>query len=92
MRLNDSYGNLIGQIMLIKPFTSLSKVCSLILQEKKRRNIGHGVNMVYPVEAAVALYSNNGNKVIIKVIMVVKEWGIARKRGLFVPIVVSLVI
>ena len=63
----------------------------MILQEEKRRNIGHGVNMVYPVEAVAALYSNNSNKVIIKVIMV-KEWGIARKRGLFVPIVVSLVI
>ena len=48
--------------------------------------------MVYLVEAAVAIYVNNGNKVIIKVIIVVKEGGIPRKRGLFVPIVVSLVI
>lgn len=78
--------------MLIEPFHSLSKVCSLILQEEKRRNIHHGVNMVYFVEAAAAMYVNNGNKVIIKVIMVVKEGGIPRKRGLFVPIVVSLVI
>lgn len=48
--------------------------------------------MVYPIEATTAMHVNNGNKVIIKVIMVVNEGGIPRKRGLFVPIVVSLVI
>ena len=37
MGLNDSYGNVISQILLIEPFPSLSKVCSLILQEEKRR-------------------------------------------------------
>ena len=31
MGLNDSYGNIIGQILLIEPFHSVSKVCSLIL-------------------------------------------------------------
>ena len=57
MGLNDNYGNLIGQILLIEPFPLLSKVCSLILQEKKRRNIGHG-NIRYNLETAVAMFVN----------------------------------
>lgn len=61
MGLNDSYGNIIGQILLVEPFPSVSKVCSLILQEEKRRSIGHGVNMVYPVEATT-MYANNNNR------------------------------
>ena len=44
--LNDSYRDLIGQILLIEPFPSLSKVCSLVLQEEKMRNIGNTVNVV----------------------------------------------
>ena len=62
MGLNDSYGNLIGQILLIEHFPSLSKVCSLILQEEKRGNIGHGANMTYLVEAVAAMFVNNSNK------------------------------
>ena len=46
MGLNDSYGTLIGQILLIEPFPSLSKVFSLISQEEKRRSIGNTVNVV----------------------------------------------
>ena len=57
MGLNDSYGNLIGQILLIEPFPSLSKVCSLILQEEKR-SIGNTVNLVQQLDA-VAMYVNN---------------------------------
>lgn len=59
MGVNDSYGNFIDQILLIEPFPSLSKVCSLILQEEKRRTIGHDINMVHPMEAD-AMYVNNG--------------------------------
>ena len=58
MGLDDSYGNLIGQILLIEPFPTLSKVCSLVLQEDKRRNIGNIVNVVQQVDA-VAMYVNN---------------------------------
>ena len=58
MGLNDSYGNLIGQILLIEPFPTLSKVCSLVLQEEKRRNISNIVNVVQQVDA-VAMYVNN---------------------------------
>ena len=46
MGLNDSYGHIINQILLIEPFPSLSKVCSSIFQEEKRRNIGQGFNMI----------------------------------------------
>ena len=51
MGLNDSYGNIKGQILLIGPFPSISKFCSLILQEEKRRSLSHGVNMIYPTKA-----------------------------------------
>ncbi|XP_075665558.1 uncharacterized protein LOC142635252 [Castanea sativa] len=57
MGLNDRYGILIGQILLIEPFPSLSKVCSLVLQEEKRRNIGPTVNMVQQLDV-VAMYAN----------------------------------
>lgn len=59
MLLNDSYGNLTSQILLAESLPSINKVCSLILQEEKRRSIGHGVNVVYPVEATT-MYANTG--------------------------------
>ena len=49
MGLNDSYGNLIGKILLIEPFPSLSKVCLLILQEEKM-SIGNTINMVQQLD------------------------------------------
>ena len=58
MGLNDSYGNLIGQVLLIELFPSLSKVCSLVLQEEKWRNIGNIVNVVQQLDA-MAMYVNN---------------------------------
>ncbi|XP_057981077.1 uncharacterized protein LOC131166494 [Malania oleifera] len=61
MGLNDSYSNLIGQILLIEPFPSLSKVCSLVIQEEKRRNIGHDITG-YNVEANAAAMFVNHNK------------------------------
>ena len=58
MGLNDSYGNIIGQILLLEPFPSLSKVCFLILQEEKRRYIGQDFNMIQSGDA-VAMYVNS---------------------------------
>ena len=58
MGLNDGYGHVISQILLIEPLPSLSKVCSLILQEDKRRNIGQSFNMIQSGDAA-AMYVNN---------------------------------
>ena len=57
MVLNDSYGTLIGKILLIEPFPPLSKVCSLVLQEEKKRNIGNTVNVVQQLDP-VAMYVN----------------------------------
>ena len=60
MGLNNSYGTLIRKILLIEPFPSLSKVCSFILQEEKRRSIGNTVNVVQQVQQLdlVAMYVN----------------------------------
>ena len=58
MGLNDGYGHVISQILLIEPLPSLSKVCYLILQEEKRRNIGQSFNMIR-LGDAIAMYVNN---------------------------------
>ena len=58
MGLNDGYGHVISQILLIEPLPSLSKVCYLILQEEKRRNIGQSFNMIW-LGDVVAMYVNN---------------------------------
>ena len=58
MGLNDGYGHVISQILLIEPLPSRSKVCSLILQEEKMRNIGQSFNMIQSGDAA-AMYVNN---------------------------------
>ncbi|XP_065628170.1 uncharacterized protein LOC112003573 [Quercus suber] len=56
-----SQGNTPRLLELQKEISHLSQgslmVCSLILQEEKR-SIGHGVNMVYSIEAT-AMYANN---------------------------------
>ena len=58
MGLNDSYGSVKTQILLTKPLPSISKIYSLILQEKKRMQIGQNTVMI--VEPT-ALYVNNPN-------------------------------
>ena len=58
MGLNDGYGHVISQILPIEPLPSLSKVCSLILQEEKRRNIGQSFNLIQ-LGDFVAMYVNN---------------------------------
>ena len=58
MGLNDGYGHVISQILLIESLPSLSKLCSLILQEEKRRNIGQSFNMIQSSDV-VAMYVNN---------------------------------
>ena len=56
MGLNDSFDHLTSQILIAEPLPSINKVCSLILQEEKRRNVGHGVNVM---AEPTALYANN---------------------------------
>ena len=58
MGLNDGYGHVISQILLIESLPSLGKVCSLILQEEKRRNIGQSFNLIHSGDSA-AMYVNN---------------------------------
>nr|XP_023908905.1 uncharacterized protein LOC112020549 [Quercus suber] len=63
MGLNDGYGHVISQILMIEPLPSLSKVCSLILQEEKRRNIGQSFNMIQSSDSAAMLQAKRrGNK------------------------------
>ena len=57
MGLNDGYGHVISQILLIEPLPSVIKECSLILQEEKRRNIGQSFNMIQSGDV-VATYVN----------------------------------
>ena len=56
--LNDGYGHVISQILLIEPLPSLGKVCSLILQEEERRNIGQSFNLIQSGDSA-AMYVDN---------------------------------
>ena len=42
MRLNESFAQVRGQILLMDPLPSLNKVCSLLIQEEKQRSIGIG--------------------------------------------------
>ena len=44
MGLNESYAQNRGQILMIEPLPSLSKVFSLIIQEERQRSIGYGLN------------------------------------------------
>lgn len=56
--LNDSYGSVKTQILLTEPLPFLSKIYSLILQEKKRMQIGQNTGMI--VEPTT-MYVNNPN-------------------------------
>ena len=58
MGLNDGYGHVISQILLIEPLPSLGKVCSLILQEEKRINIGQSFKLIQ-LGDSTAMYVNN---------------------------------
>ncbi|XP_075658726.1 uncharacterized protein LOC142628532 [Castanea sativa] len=56
MGLNDSFDHITNQILIVEPLPSINKVCCLILQEEKRRIVGHGVNVI---TEPTALYANN---------------------------------
>ena len=58
MGLNDGYGHVISQILLIEPLPSLGKVCSLILQKEKRINIGQSFKLIQ-LGDSTAMYVNN---------------------------------
>lgn len=69
MGLNDTFKGLKAQVLLIKPFPSLNKVCSIIQQEEKRRQISsdepEGESMATMAKDAgrqINPHSNNGKK------------------------------
>ena len=61
MGLNDSYDHIIGQILIFEPLPSINKVCSLILQEEKHKNIGHGINVMVEPTTLYAFNGSNAN-------------------------------
>ena len=58
MGLNDSYSSIRGQILLLEPLPSLSKVFSLVVQEERQRTLG--VRQSVPVDN-LALNSTNSS-------------------------------
>ncbi|KAL0008517.1 hypothetical protein SO802_010019 [Lithocarpus litseifolius] len=44
MGLNDTYATMRGQILLMDPIPSLSKIFSLLLQDEKQRKVGKRLN------------------------------------------------
>ena len=54
--MNDSFDHITSQILIVGPLPSINKICSLILQEEKRGNVGHGINVI---AKPIALYANN---------------------------------
>ena len=57
MGLNDTYVAVRGQILLMDPIPSLSKVFSLLLQDEKQRKVGKRLN----TESSASIVKNNGS-------------------------------
>lgn len=57
MGLNDTYAAVWGQILLMDPIPSLSKVFSLLLQDEKQRKVGKRVN----TESSALAVKNSGS-------------------------------
>lgn len=57
MGLNDSYANLRSQILITELHLGINRVYSLILQEKKHRQIGQADMVFEPT----TLYANNNS-------------------------------
>ena len=62
MGLNESYAQNRGQILMMEPLPSLSKVFSLIIQEERQRSIGYGLNpdtVIASAQNSVSVSSRN---------------------------------
>ena len=57
MGLNDTYASVRGQILLMDPIPSLSKVFSLLLQDEKQRKLGKRLN----IESSALAIKNNAS-------------------------------
>ena len=60
MGLNENYETLRSQILTYDSFPSMSKVCSLVLQEESHKNLGHGGSSSSQGDV-VAMYANSKN-------------------------------
>ena len=54
MGLNETYATIRGQILLMDPIPPLSKVFSLLLQDKKQRKVGAGKKVLTKTTVALA--------------------------------------
>ena len=72
MRLNDSFSQVRGEILLLDPLPIINKVFSLIVQEKRQRKIGSqsaaltdtNTNMAFMVKnASAGQCGGNSNKI-----------------------------
>ena len=62
MGLNETYAAVRGQILLMEPMPSLSKVFSLLLQDEKQRKVGARKKVLVDALAALATFgSKSGN-------------------------------
>ena len=62
MELNDTYSAIRGQILFMDPIPTLSKVFSLLLQDKKQRKVGAGKKVqIDTTTVLAALGSKNTN-------------------------------
>ena len=59
MGLNDSYSQIKGQILLMEPLPSINKVYSLLIQEKRQRNVGN--SNAHVESTALAMKGSNFN-------------------------------
>ena len=57
MGLNENFETVRSQILMSKPFSSISKVYVLVPQEESHKNIGHGSTFT-PRLDSVAMYAN----------------------------------
>ena len=60
MGLNDSYSQIMGQILLMDKLPSINKVYSLLIQEERQRSVGHG-NFVHIKSTTLVVKGSNPN-------------------------------
>ncbi|XP_065634489.1 uncharacterized protein LOC136069658 [Quercus suber] len=61
MGLNENYGTLRSQILMLEPFPSMSRVYSLVLQEESHKHIGHGVAASSQSDTMTMYTNSKGN-------------------------------
>ncbi|KAL4592837.1 hypothetical protein LXL04_005843 [Taraxacum kok-saghyz] len=62
MRLNSSYAQVRGQILLMDPIPNVNRIFSLIIQEERQNNIGNSQTSTLAFNTRVTQNNNGGNK------------------------------